>query len=424
MSLNKANFLKTLWAASLIVLWTQSCNLHKNLSSWWTDSKEKSLAVKEKGEEQQNKAYSRLVRKLAKEYSKSTDGWHYHGKKTEKFEKIYSRNESWESVQVNGKMKDFYTERFHSNGEKGDSTINHTEGEWSFFSKRELFYQQILSWYGNGKYGLIIKFNWESGDEAYKVYDTIEKTDFDDKIKKTENSPLVWSQENSWFNSSGWKIDFKTHVSMFCSQEEKMLWLLPELYYNQIKGHRYETYGTLVDKPSDKILRFADKHWFVLKPKIFVLRDMDSYLNPTDHIELRWVYMRVPEKKVQTTWWEYHPPKDTIPQTTTEQIKETEKQMNEIFEYGQKVIFHGNSKEFKDKDVEKWLDKLYEMLEKNPSLKIKVTGYYGWVHPTLPLERAEKVKQYLVKKWIAANRIQTEWWKEPIAKSIKIEIIK
>jgi hypothetical protein len=42
---------------------------------------------------------------------------------------------------------------------------------------------------------------------------------------------------------------------------------------------------------------------------------------------------------------------DTIPQTTAEQIKETEKQMNEIFEYGQKVIFKSNSKEFLNESV-------------------------------------------------------------------------
>ena len=38
--------------------------------------------------------------------------------------------------------------------------------------------------------------------------------------------------------------------------------------------------------------------------------------------------------------------------TTQEQIQETEKQMNEIFEYGQKSIFKSNSKEFSNKTVE------------------------------------------------------------------------
>jgi outer membrane protein OmpA-like peptidoglycan-associated protein len=98
--------------------------------------------------------------------------------------------------------------------------------------------------------------------------------------------------------------------------------------------------------------------------------------------------------------------------------------MNEVFEYGQKVIFKSNSKEFLNENVKEWLDKLYDMLEKNSSLKIKVTWYYGGVNSTLPLERAETVKKYLVKKWIADEKIQAEWGKEQIAKSIKIEIMK
>jgi len=43
MGLNKVNFLKTLWMAFVMIVWTQSCNLHKNLTAWWVynDSKEK-----------------------------------------------------------------------------------------------------------------------------------------------------------------------------------------------------------------------------------------------------------------------------------------------------------------------------------------------------------------------------------------------
>jgi outer membrane protein OmpA-like peptidoglycan-associated protein len=98
--------------------------------------------------------------------------------------------------------------------------------------------------------------------------------------------------------------------------------------------------------------------------------------------------------------------------------------MNEIFEYGQKVIFKSNQSEFSNETIKEWLDKLYDMLEKNPSLNIKITGYYWGLNSPLPLERAEKVKKYLVNKWIDTERIQAEWWKEQIAKSIKIEIIK
>jgi hypothetical protein len=41
-------------------------------------------------------------------------------------------------------MEDFYTERFHSVGGKGDSLIRHTDGDASFFSKRDIFYQQLI----------------------------------------------------------------------------------------------------------------------------------------------------------------------------------------------------------------------------------------------------------------------------------------
>lgn len=384
-------------------------DLNTNLQYNWRDTVKK----------QQNKIYWKLVRNLVKEYSKSRDGWHYYGKRTE----TYTHNESWELTEVQGKMEDFYSERFHSLYEKWDSVINHTSTELDFFSKRDLFYQQLIWWGGEGSYGIIVKFMWEDRATTYKICDTIETKDFDVIIKNTQDSPLLSSQEGSYFAAiNGWKGgSFKTYLSER-SQEEKMLRLLPEYYYDSIKDHRFETNGTLLDKPSEHIIKFADKHWFILKPKILVLKNIDSYdteYQKAEKIELRWIYIRLPEKKpeaIQT--------KDTIPQTTQEQIKETEKQMNEIFEYGQKVIFKSNQSEFSNEAVKEWLDKLYEMLEKDASLKIKVTWYYGGKNSTLPLERAEKVKKYLVKKWIDAERIQAQWWKEQIAKSIKIEIIK
>jgi hypothetical protein len=44
-------------------------------------------------------------------------------------------------------------------------------------------------------------------------------------------------------------------------------------------------------------------------------------------------------------------PKDTTQELTQEQIQKVEDKMNEVFEYGQKVIFKSNSKEFLNENV-------------------------------------------------------------------------
>ena len=103
-------------------------------------------------------------------------------------------------------------------------------------------------------------------------------------------------------------------------------------------------------------------------------------------------------------------------------VNQIENQMNELFDYGQKAIFKSNKKEFINKDVEDWLNKLYDMLKANTSLKIKITWYYWGTHSELPLQRAEVVKKYLVNKWIDSNRIEIEWGEEMISRSIQIII--
>lgn len=114
---------------------------------------------------------------------------------------------------------------------------------------------------------------------------------------------------------------------------------------------------------------------------------------------------------------------NTTSLNTKKQHREIERQMNEIFEYGQKEIFKNHKNTFSNKNVEDELDKLYAIVEKNSWLKINVIGYYGWRYSNLPIERAEKIKEYLVNKWINAERIKTEWWKERIAQAIKIEVL-
>lgn len=412
----------SLCAQDLPVVKQTNKDLASSLQLQWKDDLEK-----------QDKAYRKLVRKLAKEYSKSHADWHYHGKKKELLP-MYDYDISWNSINQYGKKEDLYTKRFRSSGQRfhldgkdPNSPIEMFEErnnlQFGLFADREQFYQQLLRWYGNGEYGLLIKSTWER-DDAYKICDTIREPMFDRIIEKTENAPLIWNRNDICsFDASGWKLNFKAMISK-CSQEEKLLWLLPELYYDQLKGHEYETYGTLMDKPSDKMFKFANKHDLSLNKEILILKNITSYdtkQHKADKIELRWICVRVPGKINIETTWRVYTPKDTITQT---QIKETEKQMNEIFSYGKKVIFKSNQSDFTGEKVEEWLDKLYEMLEKNIALKIKITGYYWGTHPTLPLERAEKVKKYLIKKGIAAERITTEWWKEKFSQSIKIEIIK
>jgi len=115
---------------------------------------------------------------------------------------------------------------------------------------------------------------------------------------------------------------------------------------------------------------------------------------------------------------------DVKPQTITkEEVKIQEEKMNEIFDYGQKEIFMSNSTNFKNKEIEQSLDTLYKMLDGNKSLEIVVTWYYGGKHPTLPKQRAEAVKKYLVEKWIDSKRIQTVWGTESVARSIQIKIV-
>ncbi len=442
MSLNKANFFQTLWAASLMILWTQSCALHKNLTEWWQWDEKKTSPIEhidteKRINEKDRKVHNKLIRKLTEQYAKSGDGWTYYGKHIVDFWK-YSINDEWRFADIHGKMEDFYTERFHSIGKKEDSLIGHIEGDGDFFSKRKLFYEQVFSY--REPYGLIIRFGSDnSRDQTFKIYDTIEVEDFDGIINTTEKD-VKSSYYYEWWWWWEWQDNewaFKSYVSKK-PKEEKILWFIPEHYYDLIKNHKhYETYGTLLEKPSKKTLKYADKHGFLLKPKVLILRNIDSYdtNHNNDLIELRGIYIRIPEKKPETKIIKdtlaqiikepiKEIKKDTIVKIAPEPIKETEKKMNEIFNYGQKVIFESNSKEFSDKKVEQWLDKLYELLVKNPTLKIKITGYFWGEHSALPLERAEKVKQYLVKKWISIDRIQTAWGQERIAQSIKIEIIK
>ena len=410
MSLNKVNFLKTLWMASVMIVWTQSCNLHKNLSSGRTYNN-----GKEKAEEE----YSELVKKLSKEYSKSTDGWVYYGKNIVDWGKTQGfHSESWEPIEAHGKMEDFYSERFHSISWKGDSLIHHTGTEWDFFSKRDLFYQQILAWNGKEPYGLIVKFLWESREQTYKIYDTIETNEFDEIINKAEKFPSRLVEEDPYFNTqNNWKNNFKVYTAER-AQEEKILWLLPEYYYEKIKGREFETHWTLLDKPSENVFKLADKHWFVLKPKILVLRNMNSYEN-SGPIKLRGIYIWIPEEKIQNALR----PKDTIPTITKEEVKIQEEKMNEIFDYGQKEIFMSSSTNFKNEGVKQSLDDLYKILDENKSLNIVVTWYYGGKHPTLPKQRAEAVKKYLIAKWIESKRIETVWGTESVARSIQIKIV-
>lgn len=392
------------WAASGDIKKHAQKELHKELH-WWIndDTKEK--------KEKPDKAYGKLIGKLAKEYSKSIDGWIYdgelyNGQKIAESQKEAHVPASWEN---DNRWKDFYTERFHSMGKKIDAMITHTPGDVSVFPNREIFYQELMLWRWEEKYGSIIKNN-----KAYKIYDTIEPKDFDGIIKKTETSKLIGVKDNEFFKMQYW-ADFKVYLAKR-PPEEKMLWLLPEHYYTQIKDRKfYKTYGTLLHKPSEETMEYAEKHWFVLKPKLLVLRNAESYDVAADQIELRWIYIRVPEKKSETLV-QYDDAKATLAQ-----VKETEKQMNELFNYGRKEIFESNKSEFNSKRVTEWLDELFEMLQKNPALKIKVTGYSSWADPKLPLDRAEKVKKYLIHKGIGEERIQTQWSKERLAQSIKIE---
>jgi len=259
--------------------------------------------------------------------------------------------------------------------------------------------------------------------------------------------PKLWREEyitrewNKYFYTQDW---LKTYKALKSSNGEDIEFTLT--YDSDLRFHEI----------SDKILKDAIKEisftrkWEEYriravydenhKAKLYWFRDWKMFsFYEKSHNEFFPLFKIWYTKSCQWTYWSYNDKNidkaiiileevlgfnniDKEKTSSQNKIKETEQQLNEVFEYGQKVIFQSNSTNFISKDIDIWLDKIYEILYTNTNLKIKIIWYYGWTHPILPLERAKKVRDYLVNKWISMERIEIEWWEEKIAKSIKIQI--
>lgn len=88
--------------------------------------------------------------------------------------------------------------------------------------------------------------------------------------------------------------------------------------------------------------------------------------------------------------------------TLQDQIKKQggkeEEKLNQLFDYGQKKIFHQDSPRFLNDEIRRNLDEVAEYLRSHPDKKILIVGYHGNGKHEIAQKRAQAVKQYLVKQ--------------------------
>ncbi len=113
--------------------------------------------------------------------------------------------------------------------------------------------------------------------------------------------------------------------------------------------------------------------------------------------------------------------------TLQDQIKKQggkeEEKLNQLFDYGQKKIFHQDSPRFLNDEIRRNLDEVAEYLRSHPDKKILIVGYHGNGKHEIAQKRAQAVKQYLVKQWIDEKRISAEKSRNRIAQSISIKVL-
>lgn len=89
---------------------------------------------------------------------------------------------------------------------------------------------------------------------------------------------------------------------------------------------------------------------------------------------------------------------------------EKERIQNELDNLSSQIFFNGGSTDIRRYSVDE-IDHIVEILNKYPSLKLEVQGFYNGTgnvdNPTLDIDRANKVKDLILDKGVNADRINT-----------------